>query len=85
MTQGQGSSAATLSLATTAQGHQSGVNGANGGVDVLYRNDRQGSIDGNDVDTDQERNEFADNGLHYEATVTLITSQIHNMLAVLQG
>jgi flagellar basal-body rod protein FlgB len=51
----------------------------------LYRNDRQGSIDGNDVDTDQERNEFADNGLHYEATVTLITSQIHNMLAVLQG
>ena len=86
-------SGTTLALTASASSSSPAANLTGGpgsagnalGVPVLYRNDRQGSIDGNNVDTDQERNQFADNGLHYEATVTLITSQIHNMLAVLQG
>jgi flagellar basal-body rod protein FlgB len=76
---------APLALTTTSEGHiaskaASPISGA-----TQYRNDQQGSIDGNDVDIDKERMQFADNAVHYEATVTLVTAQIHNMLAVIQS
>ena len=76
---------APLPMTVTAAAHQIGkVAGTQAGV-VQFRNDQQGSIDGNDVDIDKERMQFADNGVRYEASVTLITAQIHNMLAVIQN
>jgi len=78
--------AAPLPLTVTSSAHQVGKSdgGPLAGV-TQFRNDQQGSIDGNDVDIDKERMQFADNGVRYEASVTLITAQIHNMLAVLQN
>jgi len=78
---------APLPLTTTSPAHQIGKNA---GADLIsgstqYRNDEQGSIDGNNVDVDYERGQLGDNSAHYEATVTLITAQIHNMLAVIQS
>ena len=63
------------------------VDGANGsdGATILYRSPIQPSADGNTVDMDVERNQFADNALHYEAGLTMITSQIKDMLSVLQS
>lgn len=52
---------------------------------VLYRTVQQPSIDGNTVDMDVERNRFAENAVHYEASLTFINSQIKLMLAALQG
>jgi len=76
---------APLALTTTSAGHIAGktprpISGA-----VQYRSDQQGSIDGNNVDIDKERMAFTDNAVHYEATVTLVTSNIHSMLAVIQS
>ncbi|MGJ7914652.1 flagellar basal body rod protein FlgB [Massilia sp. LXY-6] len=77
------------SLATTAQAHI-----ANGPLDgktladgtpVLYRNVAQGAVDGNTVDMDTERTQFADNALRYEAGITMINHQIRNLLAAIQG
>jgi flagellar basal-body rod protein FlgB len=45
----------------------------------------QPGADGNTVDMDVERNQFADNAVRYEAGLTMITSQIKDMLAVIQG
>ena len=45
----------------------------------------QGGVDGNTVDMDVERNQFTDNALRYEASITLINSQIKNMLTAIQG
>ncbi|SNS60918.1 flagellar basal-body rod protein FlgB [Noviherbaspirillum humi] len=56
-----------------------------GGADVQYRTGQQNNIDGNSVDMDVERNQFADNALRYEASVTLIGAQIKNLLAAIQG
>lgn len=56
-----------------------------GGVPLLYRNPAQASIDGNTVDMDVERNQFADNALRYEAVVTMITSQIRSMQTAISG
>jgi flagellar basal-body rod protein FlgB len=52
---------------------------------LLYRQMLQPSVDGNTVDMDVERAQFAENALHYEANVTLVTHQIRTMLAAIQG
>ena len=55
------------------------------GTPVLYRTVTQGAVDGNTVDMDTERTQFADNGLRYEAGITMINQQIRNMLNAIQG
>jgi flagellar basal-body rod protein FlgB len=76
-------------LNTTAQSHigrgkPTGDLLANG-TPVLYRGEVQGNVDGNTVDMDVERNQFADNALRYEAGITMINHQIKGLLAAIQG
>ena len=76
-------------LATTAPKHIP-LGAATGdvlanGTPVLYRGEVQGSVDGNTVDMDVERNQFADNALRYEAGITMINHQIKGLLAAIQG
>jgi flagellar basal-body rod protein FlgB len=55
------------------------------GTPLLYRNPPQAAADGNTVDMDIERTQFADNALRYEAAVTMINSQIKGLLTAIQG
>lgn len=55
------------------------------GTPVQYRQPVQGAVDGNTVDMDVERNQFADNAIRYEAGITMINMQIKGMLAAIQG
>lgn len=55
------------------------------GAPLLYRTPAQGSVDGNTVDMDAERNRFVDNALRYEAGVTFAGGQIKKMMAAIQG
>lgn len=71
-------------LAKTSSGHLD-TSGTVAGSQALYRNTAQGNIDGNTVDMDVERNQFTDNSVRYEASLTMINMQIRNMLSVLQG
>lgn len=73
-----------LSLTTTAAGHVDG--GASGGTvgDLLYRVPAQPSLDGNTVDMDQERVQFADNSVRYQAAVTLLNSRIQGLKSAMQ-
>lgn len=72
-------------LVKTDVAHLSGKTGGLGGAPLLYRTVQQGSIDGNTVDMDVERNQFADNAIRYEAGLTMISAQIKKMLSVIQG
>jgi flagellar basal-body rod protein FlgB len=79
-----------IKTAKTSAQHLEGVpsnasstNGAPG--EPLFRPIIQGSVDGNTVDMDVERNQFADNGIRYEASLTLINTQLKQMLAALQS
>ncbi len=56
-----------------------------GAAQAQYRAVQQGSVDGNTVDMDAERTNFADNALRYQASVTLINGQIRTMMAAIQG
>ncbi|WP_208279100.1 flagellar basal body rod protein FlgB [Massilia oculi] len=55
------------------------------GTPVLYRGVVQGSVDGNTVDMDVERNQFADNALRYEAGIMMINSQLKGLMTALQS
>ncbi len=74
-------------LTKTDPAHLNGNAGNTGtdGTPILYRTPTQPSADGNTVDMDIERNQFADNAVRYEAGLTFISSQIKDMLAVIQN
>ena len=55
------------------------------GQPLLYRTPRQDSIDGNTVELDAERAQFADNALRYEASLSDVNAKIKGLLAVIQG
>jgi flagellar basal-body rod protein FlgB len=75
-----------LPMAGTASHHLSSGTGENVmGAPVMFRNVVQPSADGNTVDMDVERAQFADNALRYEASVKFVDSQIKMVLTALQG
>lgn len=83
--QASAASAASALNKTNAM-HLSGASGGSvGGVPLQYRGIQQGSVDGNTVDMDVERNQFTDNALRYEASLTVMSGQIKNLLAAIQG
>ncbi len=55
------------------------------GTEVLFRSAVQRSVDGNSVDLDVERAQFAENAVRYEAQLMFINSRIKSMLAAIQG
>jgi flagellar basal-body rod protein FlgB len=77
---------AKLQLETTASNHLGEASGDSVmGAPVLYRKPLQPSADGNTVDMDVERAQFADNALRYEASVRFVSDRTKDVLAALQG
>jgi flagellar basal-body rod protein FlgB len=75
-----------LPITTTSTGHFGDMSGESVmGAPVLYRKVIQPSADGNTVDMDVERAQFADNALRYEASVKFVSDQVKDVLAALQG
>ncbi len=75
----------TVPLATTQSGHIQG-----GGAPTLegltgYRAELQSAVDGNTVNMDIERAAFAENALHYEASVTFINGMLRSMNTAITG
>lgn len=72
-------------LVRTAAAHLPAGGSTTAGGPLLYRSTVQASVDGNTVDMDVERAQFADNALRYEANLTFISGQIKTMLSAIQG
>lgn len=53
-------------------------------VELQYRLPYQPSLDGNTVDMDAERVRFADNTLHYQSSLQLLSGRIRTMLSAIQ-
>jgi flagellar basal-body rod protein FlgB len=77
-------------MAMTEPGHMAGTTTlqANGGSPedygrLAYRIPTQPALDGNTVDLDTERVQFADNALHFEAGMTMVSGQIKAMIAAI--
>lgn len=80
------SSPAQLPMAATSPRHLGGATGESVmGAAVMYRNPLQPSADGNTVDMDVERAQFADNALRYEASVRFVSEKVKSVLTAIQG
>ncbi|EOI1329818.1 TPA: flagellar basal body rod protein FlgB [Citrobacter koseri] len=74
-----------IALKLTSAQHIPAQTVASSSVDLLYRIPDQPSLDGNTVDMDRERTQFADNSLKYQTGLTVLGGQIKGMMNVLQG
>lgn len=75
-----------LPVVTASPGHLEGNSGASIlGTPVMYRKPVQPSADGNTVDMDVERAQFADNALRYEANVSFVNAKLKEILTAIQG
>ena len=80
----QGRKSDSFSLSTTSARHLAGQASSMPDQDLLYRVPSQSSIDGNTVEMDAERVNFADNALRYESNLTVLGSKIKTLLAAVQ-
>ncbi len=72
-------------LVRTAGAHIAPAPKGNANGTPLYRTVVQPALDGNTVDMDVERAQFAENAIHYEANLMFINSQLKALLAAIQG
>lgn len=56
-----------------------------GDAKLAYSVQSQPSVDGNSVDLDQQRANFVDNAVRYEATLRFINGQSKTLLSAIQG
>ncbi len=80
----QGVQAGNLNLSATSSGHMQSSGGTLN-AQALYRATVQPSIDGNTVDMDVERAQFADNAIHYQFLLDRINSKGRTLLSAIRG
>ncbi|WP_145496594.1 flagellar basal body rod protein FlgB [Yersinia bercovieri] len=73
----------SLSLGLTSGAHIAGMKSRMNDSQLLYRIPDQPSADGNTVDMDRERINFADNSMKYQSSLTILSTQIKSMMAVI--
>jgi flagellar basal-body rod protein FlgB len=81
----QGTVAGRLPMTRTSAGHQAGTSGTPLGPPLLYRTPLQNSVDGNTVDLDVERANFAENAVKYEATLRFLNGHIKQRMTAING
>jgi flagellar basal-body rod protein FlgB len=80
----RGRQSGSVSMTTTSSRHMAAEAQSGGSAELLYRTPVQSSIDGNTVEMDVERVNFADNALRYEANLTVLGAKIKTLLASVQ-
>ncbi|MFZ4831964.1 flagellar basal body rod protein FlgB [Rouxiella sp. Mn2063] len=83
MEQGRASGSG-ISLSLTSAHHIPAQNIQAPDLDLLFRVPDQPSVDGNTVDMDRERTNFADNSVRYQTDLTVLGAQVKGMMSVLQ-
>jgi len=73
-----------LALATSAARHLHAANAVATGPEIGWRVPAQASLDGNSVEMDAERVNFADNAVRYEAGLAALNARIKSLLAAVQ-
>jgi flagellar basal-body rod protein FlgB len=74
-----------MALATTSSRHIDSAPVSPFDSLAQFRTESQSSVDGNTVDMDVERAAFAENALHYEASITFINGLLRSMQTAMQN
>ena len=81
----RGRQSQSMSMATTSSRHLPGEAHVAAEAELLYRTPAQSSIDGNTVEMDAERVNFADNAMRYEMNLTVLNGRIKSLLSAVQS
>lgn len=76
---------ASTGISKTDSRHLSTSTLAMPGVNLQFRNPNQLSVDGNSVEMDTERAQFAENAIRYEASLRFLNGQIKTLNLAIQG
>ena len=71
-------------LKLTSARHIPGKAENTGSAELLYRQPHQPSLDGNTVDMDVERVQFADNTARYQADLSIISARLRSLRSVFE-
>ena len=71
-------------LTLTSARHIPASAATSGPADLLYRTPYQATLDGNTVEMDNERVQFADNTLKYQSSLQFVSGKIRTMLSAIQ-
>jgi len=74
-----------MSLATTSDRHLQASHHGSSVHELLYRVPDQPSLDGNTVDMDRERAQFADNSVRYQASLTFLNNRLQSLKTAMQS
>ena len=80
----RGRGSQSMPMTSTSSRHLQGSAHVSAEAELLYRTPSQSSIDGNTVEMDAERVNFADNAMRYEANLTVLGSKIKSLLSAVQ-
>lgn len=72
-------------LRTTQPNHLQPAAGDPRNPDVRYRVPFNAAVDGNTVETHAEQAKFAENTIHYQATLTVLGARIQGLMGALRG
>ncbi|HSH48491.1 MAG TPA: flagellar basal body rod protein FlgB [Halomonas sp.] len=73
-----------LALTQTSERHLAGQGRSELSRELLYRVPDQPSLDGNTVDMDRERTQFADNSVRYQSALSILNSRIQGLKKAMQ-
>jgi flagellar basal-body rod protein FlgB len=74
-----------VSMTTTDSKHIAVNATSDGGAALKYRVPLAPSLDGNTVDSQQEQAAFADNTVHYQATLSFLSMSMRSLMTALTG
>ncbi|HTC44494.1 MAG TPA: flagellar basal body rod protein FlgB [Steroidobacteraceae bacterium] len=80
-----GSPEGGVTLTTTDAKHIDINPTSDGGAALKYRVPLAPSLDGNTVDSQQEQAAFAENTVHYQATLTFLSMRLRNLMTAITG
>jgi flagellar basal-body rod protein FlgB len=74
-----------LSMNKTSELHQEAWGTARGGNHAMYRIPTQPALDGNTVESDVEQAAFAENAVHYRASLAFLDGQVRTLRFAIKG
>ena len=81
-----GATGKDVKLATTNPGHlATNASGTTQTADLKYRVPLAPSLDGNTVDVQMEQAAFAQNAVHFQATLTFLTARFRGLMTAITG
>lgn len=74
-----------IALRTTRGNHISATDSGMSGPEILYRTPLQPSLDGNTVDSQQEKARFTENAIRYQSTLTFLGGRFSGLKLAIKG